>query len=166
MGSDAGSAGRLPNRRAMMTARSSNSEYATGTANSVSSSDKVWPPTITPLMALFTAAPSAFETKRGNHAGHEGHGGHQDRAEPVAVGLHDRLELGHPACAKLVGVVDLQNRVLLHHGEQHQDAQSEKMLIDWWKMNSDSSANGSVSGSESRMVIGWSHDSNWAAMQR
>ena len=43
---------------------------------------------------------------------------------------------------------------------------SEKILIDWWKINSESSANGSVSGSESRIVIGWSHDSNWAAMQR
>ena len=37
---------------------------------------------------------------------------------------------------------------------------------DWWKINSERSANGRVNGNESRMVIGWSHDSNWAAMQR
>ncbi len=40
------------------------------------------------------------------------------------------------------------------------------MLSDWWKISSETSAKGSVSGSDSRIVIGCSHDSNWAAMQR
>ena len=40
------------------------------------------------------------------------------------------------------------------------------MFSDWWKMISDSSANGSVSGSDSRIVTGCSHDSNCAARIR
>ena len=43
---------------------------------------------------------------------------------------------------------------------------SEKMFSDWSKISSDTSANGSVSGSDSRIVIGCSHDSNCAAMHR
>ena len=41
-----------------------------------------------------------------------------------------------------------------------------KMLSDWWKRISDSSANGIVSGRQSRIVIGCSHDSNCAASTR
>ena len=40
------------------------------------------------------------------------------------------------------------------------------MFSDWWKMMIDSSAKGSVSGSDSRIVIGCSHDSNCAARIR
>ena len=40
------------------------------------------------------------------------------------------------------------------------------MFSDCRKMMSDSSANGSVSGSDSRIVIGCSHDSNCAARIR
>ena len=36
---------------------------------------------------------------------------------------YDGLELGHAVRAKLVCVVDLQDGVLLNHGEQHKDAQ-------------------------------------------
>ena len=43
---------------------------------------------------------------------------------------------------------------------------AEKMFSDCWKMMIDSSANGSVSGSDSRIVIGCSHDSNCAARIR
>ena len=42
----------------------------------------------------------------------------------------------------------------------------EKMFSDCWKMMSESSANGSVSGSDSRIVTGCSHDSNCAARIR
>ena len=40
------------------------------------------------------------------------------------------------------------------------------MFSDCWKMISDSSANGSVSGNDSRIVTGCSHDSNCAARIR
>ena len=43
---------------------------------------------------------------------------------------------------------------------------AEKMFSDCRKMMIDSSANGSVSGSDSRIVIGCSHDSNCAARIR
>ena len=40
---------------------------------------------------------------------------------------------------------------------------TEKMFSDWPKISSDSRANGKVSGSASKMVNGWIHDSNCAA---
>ena len=43
---------------------------------------------------------------------------------------------------------------------------AEKMLTDWFSTTSDSSANGTVSGSDSRMVIGWTQLSNCAARIR
>ncbi len=43
---------------------------------------------------------------------------------------------------------------------------AEKMLSDWPKMTIEMSANGSVSGSDSRIVTGCSHDSNCAASTR
>ena len=42
----------------------------------------------------------------------------------------------------------------------------EKMFSDCPKMTSESRAKGSVSGSERRMVMGCSQDSNWAAMDQ
>ena len=71
-----------------------------------------------------------------------------------------------PCRAQVVGVIDLQDRVLLHDAEQHEQPSAENMLSDWSKMSSEISAKGSVSGSESRIVIGWSHDSNCAARTR
>ena len=43
---------------------------------------------------------------------------------------------------------------------------AEKMLSDWPKMTIEISANGSVSGSDRRIVTGCSHDSNCAASTR
>jgi len=72
---------------------------------------------MTPLIALLTSAPSAFEMKRRDHAGHERTVVIKDRAKPVAVRFHDRLEPRHPGRAKLIRVVNLQNRVFLDHGK-------------------------------------------------
>ena len=41
-----------------------------------------------------------------------------------------------------------------------------KMSSDWLKISSETSANGTVSGSASKIVIGCSHDSNCAARIR
>ena len=43
---------------------------------------------------------------------------------------------------------------------------AEKTFSDCWNTISDSSANGSVSGRDSRIVTGWSQDSNCAASTR
>ena len=58
-----------------------------------------------------------------DHAGDEGEGGHQDRPQPVAVGLADRLGARQALRAQVVGVIDLQDGVLLHDAEQHEDAE-------------------------------------------
>ena len=58
-----------------------------------------------------------------NHAGHEGHRRHQNRTEPVFVGLQNRLGTRHPVTSQRLRMVHLQNAVLLHHAEEHEDAQ-------------------------------------------
>src|SRR5579884_1676223 len=89
-------------RRAMRCGRSSSrSEYITGIATSVSSSDRVWPPMITVLIAGFVAAPT----------------------QPVAARRHDRRVAAVPLRPELVRAIDLEDRVLLHDAEEHQDAE-------------------------------------------
>jgi hypothetical protein len=46
---------------------------------------------------------------------------HQNRAEPRAARVHDRLVARHSTRAQDVGVVDLENRVLFHDAEQEQN---------------------------------------------
>jgi hypothetical protein len=57
-------------------------------------------------------------------------------------------------------VVDLQDGVLLDHAEEHEDAERgievERIAV----YQSESSANGTDSGRESRMVRGWIRLSN------
>ena len=48
---------------------------------------------------------------------------HQNRPQPIAARLDDGVVRRQPGLLQLVGVVDLQNRVLLHDAEQHQQAE-------------------------------------------
>jgi hypothetical protein len=65
---------------------------------------------------------TAAEEQR-RHAGHERDGRHQNRPQPRTVRLDDGVAQRQPAPAQLVGVVHLQNGVLLYDAEQQQQRQ-------------------------------------------
>ena len=117
-------------------------------------------------MAWLVAAPTPLRDHQRDHAGDERQRRHQNRPQPIAAGLHDGVVRVQPGLAQLVGVIDLQDRVLLHDAEQHQQAEAGEDVQRLPEDESDSSANGSVSGSDSRIVTGCSHDSNCAARIR
>src|SRR6185436_15794896 len=58
-----------------------------------------------------------------NHPGDERERRHQNRTQAVAARLHDRVARGQARLLELVGVVDLQDGVLLHDAEEHQQAE-------------------------------------------
>ena len=70
---------------------------------------------------LFRAGAGAQRQRR--HARHQGQRRHQDRAQPIAIALNDRGVTFHPERAQIVHMIDLQDRVLLNHSKQHQDAE-------------------------------------------
>ena len=61
-----------------------------------------------------------------NHAGHQRDGGHQNGPQAVAIGLDDGVVAVHTGFAQTVGVIDLQNRVLLDDAEQQQQARGRR----------------------------------------
>ena len=66
--------------------------------------------------------PAAHRHRR--HARDQRRGSHQNGTQPVLASLVDRLHSRHAVLeAQRLDVVDLQNRVLLHDAEQHQNAQ-------------------------------------------
>jgi hypothetical protein len=88
------------------------------------------------------------------HARNERQRRHQNRTQAVAIALNNGIVAIHAFFAQFVGVVNLQDRVLLHHAKEHQIPSIEKMLIDCPNKASDRIANGTVSGSDSKIVIG------------
>ena len=72
--------------------------------------------------AVRARADAARDDER-NHPGHERERRHQDRPQPVAAGLDDRVVRVEAGLLQLVRVIDLQNRVLLDDAEQHQQAE-------------------------------------------
>jgi hypothetical protein len=91
-------------------------------ARRVSRSDSIWPPAITePDRAIVPGADTPRDQQR-KHPGHERERRHQDGPEPIAVGPEDRLFARHPLSAQRDRVIDLENGVLLHHTEEHQQA--------------------------------------------
>ena len=62
------------------------------------------------------------------HAADQRQRGHQDRPQAVAVGLDDRLVARHALRPQVVHVVDLQDRVLLHDAEQHEQSQGREQV--------------------------------------
>ncbi len=58
------------------------------------------------------------------HAGHQRDGSHEDGSQTVAIGQDDGVVALHAGFAQSVGVVDLQNRVLLDDAEQQQQTQT------------------------------------------
>ena len=92
--------------------------------SSVSSSASDWPPMMTKPIAWLVPEPTPRETMQRDHAGDERERRHQDRPQPIAAGLDDRPRAStRPVSLQLVGVVDLQDRVLLHDAEQHEQAE-------------------------------------------
>ena len=61
-----------------------------------------------------------LDSDQRNHARDERERRHQNRPQPIAARLKNRRISFHASLPQLVGVVDLQNRVLLHDAEQHQ----------------------------------------------
>ena len=92
--------------------------------------------------------------------------GHQDRPQPRVVGFDDRRVRGPARAAQLVRLVDLQNAVLLHDADQHEQAEHRVQIDRLAEQNSEIRANGIVTGSALRMAIGLSQLSNWAARIR
>ena len=61
--------------------------------------------------------------REGNHPGHQRERGHQDGTEAVAIAVHDGLQALHPGAPERVHVVNLEDGVLLHDAEEHQQAE-------------------------------------------
>ena len=70
--------------------------------------------------AFFCAGACANQQRQ--HARHEADRGHQDRPQSISIGLQDRGLARHALRTQLVGVIHLQNRVLLHHAKQNENA--------------------------------------------
>ena len=100
------------------------------------------------------------------HAGDERHRRHEDRAEPLAAREDDGRVARHPALAELVRELDLEDRVLLDDAEEHEDPERGEDVERCPKMRIETRANGTVSGSARRIVMGWSQLSNCAARMR
>ena len=60
------------------------------------------------------------------HAGNERDRRHQNRPQAISIRANDRFEPFHAARTQLIRVIDLQNRVLLHHAKQQQQPESRK----------------------------------------
>ena len=75
--------------------------------------------------AIGRGAGAARDDQR-RHAGHQRDGGHEDGAEAVAVGLDDGVVARHALGAQTVGVIDLENRVLLHDAEEQQQSEARE----------------------------------------
>ena len=119
---------------------------------------------ITLAMAARLPDPGPRAEGDGDHAGDQHHGGHQDRPQAHVVGLQDGGVARHALGAQRVGVVDLQDAVLLDDAEQHEEAEHAvdvERLVE--QAAATASANGIDSGSASRIVIGWTKLSNCAA---
>ncbi len=75
-----------------------------------------------------------FRHDERNHSRHERERRHQNRPQAIAAGLNDCLMGRQAALLQLIGVIDLQNRVLLHDAEEHQQAKRrediERLLKD------------------------------------
>ena len=65
----------------------------------------------------------ALGSHHGDHASDEGERGHEDGAQTLFVGEQDGIKAVHSFGSELVGVVDLQDAVLFHHAEEHEDAE-------------------------------------------
>ena len=96
------------------------------------------------------------EAQRGrDQAGDDRGGRHQDRPQPRAAGFDDGLADRQPARPQHVGVVDLQDRVLLHDPEQQQHAERAPEVERCAPViHSVNSANGTAIGSTSMITIG------------
>ena len=75
----------------------------------------------TTATALRSSAPGP-EPATGEHSADKGERRHQDRPQTVAAALDDGIVTPCPG-AELIHVVDLKDRVLLHHAEEDEDAQ-------------------------------------------
>ena len=114
-------------------------------------------------MERLVAAPVPREITSGSHAGHQRDGGHEDGAQAVAIGQDDGVVALHAGFAKSVGVVDLQNRVLLDDAEKQQQSEAGENVH---RLAGDQKAkipNGTARGSVMRIVMGWMKLSNCAA---
>ena len=78
---------------------------------------------MTKPIARLVAEPDAARQHERDHARHECKCSHEDWPQTVAAGLQDRRVALHAAIAQLVRMVDLEDGVLLHHPEQHEQAQ-------------------------------------------
>ena len=75
--------------------------------------------------SISTGARSTGQDER-SHTGNQSNRRHQDRPQPIAVSLNNRVVTFHSLLTQSVRVIDLQNRVLLHHPKQQQQAQAGK----------------------------------------
>src|ERR1043166_1919376 len=67
----------------------------------------------------FLSTRSRSQSQR-QHARDQRERRHQNRPQSIAIALHDRFLAFHSFGAQAVHVIDLQDRVLLHHAEQDQ----------------------------------------------
>ena len=64
--------------------------------------------------------PYAARHHERHHPGDKRERRHQNRPQPVPAGLDDGVMRAHPRLFQLIGVIDLQNRVLLDDAEEHE----------------------------------------------
>ncbi len=74
-------------------------------------------------MAWFVAGADTVRHDQRHHAGHECQCRHQNRPQAVAARLNHGVVRVHSIALQLIRVIDLQNRVLLHDTEQHEQAE-------------------------------------------
>lgn len=72
---------------------------------------------------LVEASSNTRRKHEGEHAGDERDGRHQDRTEAISVGLNERIEPVSAEAPEVIGVVHLENTVLLHDPEEHQKSE-------------------------------------------
>jgi len=156
----------LANRRRIPLAASSKKVYATGVASSVSSSDSSWPMTTGPAVARLNSAPMPCDVTSGSMPATNANvviriGRNRSRLPRMIASKREC-----PSARSWMMCAICKIEFFFTTPNNTRMPSMVKMSSDDFKKSSDTSANGTVSGSDSRIVIGCSHDSNWAARIR
>ena len=130
---------------------------------SVSSSASDWPPKMTKPIAWFVPAPMPRDTISGSMPATNANvviriGRRRSRLAWTTASCVDS-----PAAFNWFAWSICRIEFFFTTPNSTSRPSAEKMFSDCRKMMIDNSAKGSVSGSDRRIVIGWSHDSNCAA---
>ena len=88
---------------------------------------------------------AAADDKR-DHAGDQSDRCHEDRAQSIEICLNDRVVTAHSVRAKVVRMIDLQDRVLFDDTEKQKDTESRKDVQRLAAIAVKNKANGTDSG--------------------